>query len=673
MGNMNLSRLTVNTTTINKNMSHFRVPFTNSNLSSTETFITTTMFLKPWMSFTNISLFARAVPQNKSFLQPTPFGKSQNTVTTDAKVISKLLSISKKSNSEYVFLNHTLTTGKIGLLLDDKQQDLKNPTGTGKLYFGSYTVSSIPSVQRLIEAHPREVFLTETPQTQSVFQIESYLKKRDDMVKPTTLKHHDQNSRSAVNMNQSLLTPIPHKVFLHPIHTSASPIVHLNTEFKRLTLSASPSVSIGPAIAHKSGQDNHKNALLSHHMFVNLSDFREGPQNMTSSRISGISRHTTAAALPEGALHTSPLESSNGTTFPLFLFQMQNVLHKEHLTLTEDQTEFISTVNQHSQTTQSNSPSDEMSSLGTTDDVQKHTGRTAQSTVTGEKFHMDLSFSSTEKQLLPDGSLHSRRGSEDISHATTPFAESDSGRSTEFVSDLPVINRKRMVISSDSLSGLAQISDDICGTGNYTAEMSLNLERDIMPGDLIPALGNLRVVISLKTNNSQVNLEIKSCCLSPTGRLDEFNTTCCIFSRLPIQPHGIRVLPSVLSKRASFTISLFQMINYSTAYLHCDLSVCLRNHSECERCEQRRNAQLGEESRAIFSSTGNRISFGPVLKGADNSSASETADDTEAIVVIISSVAGCLLTCLALLLVWIGNRRCLQRSAYFWSRGLCEC
>jgi len=52
--------------------------------------------------------------------------------------------------------------------------------------------------------------------------------------------------------------------------------------------------------------------------------------------------------------------------------------------------------------------------------------------------------------------------------------------------------------------------------------------------------------------------------------------------RLPTEPHGIRLLPSVLSKRASFTISLFQMINYSTAYLHCDLSVCLRNHSECE-------------------------------------------------------------------------------------------
>ncbi|KTG02112.1 hypothetical protein cypCar_00022120 [Cyprinus carpio] len=95
--------------------------------------------------------------------------------------------------------------------------------------------------------------------------------------------------------------------------------------------------------------------------------------------------------------------------------------------------------------------------------------------------------------------------------------------------------------------------------------------------------------------------------------------------RLPIDPHGIRLLPSILSKRASFTISLFQMINYSAAYLHCDLSVCLRNHSECERqCVQSRIAHLREEAGAIFSSTGHR-SFGPVLKEADNSSFPETA------------------------------------------------
>ncbi|XP_016129050.1 uncharacterized protein [Sinocyclocheilus grahami] len=674
--NMISNRLTrhemVNTTTINKNVSHFRVPPThqtpNSYISTTKSFITTTMFLKPRESFANISLFSHAVPQKKSFLLPTTFGKSQNTVTT-------VLSVSKKQNSEYAFLNHSMTTGKIGLPLDDKQH-LKNSRGTVTLFLGSYTVSNIPSVQQLVEAHPGEKFVTETPQSQSGLQIESYLKKRDGTVKPTTLKHHDQSSHSVAGMNQTLFTSISHRIVSSPIHTTVSPVALSNTEFKQhLTFSAFPSVSIEQTMVQINGLDNHKDSL---HMFVNLSDVKEHPKNMTSSPISGISRHTTAAAQPEGALKTSPLESFTGTTsptFPLDLIHMQNVLHKEHVTLAENQTEFFSTVNEHSQ---SNFPSDEMSSSDAKEDVQKHLGWTSLSDVTGEKFspivHTDFSFSSTETQSLPKGSLQSREGSEDISQGTTPFAESDSGVSAEFMSDLPVINRKSRIISPDSLSGLAQISDDICGTGNYTAEMSLNLERDIMPGDLIPALGNLRVVISLKTNNSLVNLEIKSCCLSPTVRLDEFNTTCCIFSRLPIDPHGIRLLPGVLSKRASFTISLFQMINYSTAYLHCDLSVCLRNHSECEKqCVQSRNAHPREEAGAIFSSTGNRISFGPVLKEADNSSFSETADDTEAVVVIISSVAGCLLACLALFLVWMANRRCLQRSAYCWSRALCEC
>ncbi|XP_058655785.1 uncharacterized protein LOC131554407 isoform X2 [Onychostoma macrolepis] len=679
--NMISNRLTrhemVNTTTINKNISHFSIPPThqtpNSYISTTKSFITITMFLKPRESFANISLFSHAVPQKKSFLLPTTFAKSQNTVTTDARV----LSISKKRNSEYAFLNHSMKTGNTGLPLDNRQL-IKNPRGNVTLFLGSYTVSSIPSVQQLVEAHPGDKFLTETPQSQSGLQIESYLKKRDGTVEPTTLKHHNQSSHSVAGMNQTSFTSNSHRIVSSPIHTTVSPVALSNTEFEQhLTFSALPSVSIEQTMTQINGLDNHKDSLQ---VFVNLSDVKEHPKNMTSSPVSGFSRHTTAAAQPEGALNTSPLESFTRTTsptFPLDLIHMQNVLHKEHMTLAENQTEFFSTVNEHSRTTQSNFPSDEMSSSDTTDDVQKHLGRTVLSAVTGEKFspivHTDLSFSSTETQSLPKGSLQSREGSEDISHGTTPFAESDSGVSAEFMSDLPVINRKRRIIAPDSLSGLAQISDDICGTGNYTAEMSLNLERDIMPGDLIPALGNLRVVISLKTNNSQVNLEIKSCCLSPTVRLDEFNTTCCIFSRLPIDPHGIRLLPSVLSKRASFTISLFQMINYSTAYLHCDLSVCLRNHSECERCVQSRNAHLGEEAGAIFSSAGNRISFGPVLKEADNSSFSETADDTEAVVVIISSVAGCLLACLALFLVWMANRRCLQRSAYCWSRALCEC
>lgn len=445
----------VNTTTINKNISPIS-PSThqtpNSYISTTKSFIRT-MFLKPRESFANISLFPYAVPQNKSFLLPTTFAKSQNTVTTDARV----LSISKKRNSEYAFLNHSMTTGNIGLPLDDKQH-LKNPRETVTLFWGSYTVSSIPSVQQLVKAHPGEKFLTETPQSQSGLQIESYLKKRDDTVKPTTLKHHDQSSHSIDGINQTSFTSISHRIVSSPIHTTVSPVALSNTEFKQhLTFSALPSVSVELKMTQIKGLDNHKDSLP---MFVNVSDVKEHPQNMTSSPIYGFSRHTTAAAQPEGALNTSPLESFTRTTsptLPLDLIHMQNVLHKEHVTLAENQTEFFSTVNEHSQTTQSNFPSDEMSSSDATEDVQKYLRRTMLSALIGEKFspivHTDLSFSSTETQSLPKGSLQSREGSEDISHGTTPFTEIDSGVSSGFMSDLPVINRKRRIISPDSLSG----------------------------------------------------------------------------------------------------------------------------------------------------------------------------------------------------------------------------
>jgi len=61
--------------------------------------------------------------------------------------------------------------------------------------------------------------------------------------------------------------------------------------------------------------------------------------------------------------------------------------------------------------------------------------------------------------------------------------------------------------------------------------MSLNLGGVVEPGDAVPAPGSLRVVINLKTNNSQINLGVTSCCLSPNTQPDLNNSTCCLFSR----------------------------------------------------------------------------------------------------------------------------------------------
>ncbi|TMS07507.1 Uromodulin-like 1 [Larimichthys crocea] len=198
--------------------------------------------------------------------------------------------------------------------------------------------------------------------------------------------------------------------------------------------------------------------------------------------------------------------------------------------------------------------------------------------------------------------------------------------------------------------------------------MSLNLGRGVEPGDAVPAMGNLRVVINLKTNNSRINLEVTSCCLSPTIQPEVANSTCCLFSRytgkaeirLAAEPAGITLLPTALSTSASFTISLFQMINYSVVYLHCDLSVCLRNRSDCERqCLQQRSAFSLEGPEAVVTNLRNRISFGPMLKEVKNSTFPEETDPAELdlVLVIVSLAVGSSLVTVTLLLVWLAYRR----------------
>ncbi|XP_074536138.1 uncharacterized protein LOC141798208 isoform X2 [Halichoeres trimaculatus] len=131
----------------------------------------------------------------------------------------------------------------------------------------------------------------------------------------------------------------------------------------------------------------------------------------------------------------------------------------------------------------------------------------------------------------------------------------------------------------------------------------------------------------------------------------------CLFG-LAAEPAGITLLPTSLPTSASFTISLFQMINYSVVYLHCDLSVCPRNRSDCERCLQQRSVYPFEEPEAAFTNIRNRISFGPVLKEEKNSTFPEELDPSELdlVLVIISLVVGSSVVTVSLLLVWLAYR-----------------
>ncbi|KAM4589394.1 uromodulin-like 1 [Fundulus diaphanus] len=190
--------------------------------------------------------------------------------------------------------------------------------------------------------------------------------------------------------------------------------------------------------------------------------------------------------------------------------------------------------------------------------------------------------------------------------------------------------------------------------------MKLKLGRSLRPGDAVPAQGNLSVMINLKTNNSQINFGVTSCCLSPTLQLDFTNSTCRLLFRPAAELSGITLLPSALSTSASFTISLFQMINYSVVYLHCDLSVCLRNHSACERqCLQQRSVFTSEGDATVTTNPRNRISFGPVLKQAKNSTFPTEIDlaELDLVLVFVSLVVGLSLVSVMLLLVWLAYHR----------------
>ncbi|XP_008423896.1 uncharacterized protein LOC103474586 isoform X2 [Poecilia reticulata] len=250
-------------------------------------------------------------------------------------------------------------------------------------------------------------------------------------------------------------------------------------------------------------------------------------------------------------------------------------------------------------------------------------------------------------------------------HAKDETASPESGSrllvsEPQTKSELARLNQRRRTSPHQYVSGVTEISDDICGSGNYTAEMRLKMGRSVEPGDVVPAQGNLRVIINLKTNNSQINLGVTACCLSPTRQLDLNNSTHCLFFRPGAELPGITPLPSALSTSASFTISLFQMINYSVVYLHCDLSVCLRNHSDCERqCLQQRSAFSSEGADTVAANLRNHISFGPVLKQAKNSTFPTEIDPSQLdlVLVFVSLVVGVSLVSLVLLLVWLAYHR----------------
>ncbi|XP_009470559.1 PREDICTED: uncharacterized protein LOC104019062 [Nipponia nippon] len=184
---------------------------------------------------------------------------------------------------------------------------------------------------------------------------------------------------------------------------------------------------------------------------------------------------------------------------------------------------------------------------------------------------------------------------------------------------LPSESHQRRVLQSDAaiLNGLAVVSDDVCGSGNYTVQMSLRPAAEASPEveGSVPSRETFLALIAVQSNSSQPVLQIRSCCVTPSASPGGPGAMCCLFHRLPFECRHIQLLQSSKSRAASFTIQLFQMLNHSVAYLHCELNVCLHGKPGCEQdCFESVEPLFQPSDRNSYGNLHNLISFGPVLR-----------------------------------------------------------
>ncbi|XP_078235724.1 pancreatic secretory granule membrane major glycoprotein GP2-like isoform X2 [Pogona vitticeps] len=159
----------------------------------------------------------------------------------------------------------------------------------------------------------------------------------------------------------------------------------------------------------------------------------------------------------------------------------------------------------------------------------------------------------------------------------------------------------------------AMVSDDACSSGNYTTEMSL---RPALVGQSLFSPVTFLARIVLKDDRSHASLSIKSCCVTPTARpARPEGAACCLFPRSLVECRHIQIHQNNKSRIANFTIQLFQMLDRSVVYLHCELGVCLSQQAGCKQsCVENKDSPSRPSERSSYETLHNVISLGPVLK-----------------------------------------------------------
>ncbi|XP_027555256.1 proline-rich protein 36-like isoform X2 [Neopelma chrysocephalum] len=217
------------------------------------------------------------------------------------------------------------------------------------------------------------------------------------------------------------------------------------------------------------------------------------------------------------------------------------------------------------------------------------------------------------------------------------------------------------------LDGLAVLRDDACGSGNYTVQLSLSPAADTAPephGPPAPSPETFLALVAVQDNLSQPLvqplLQIHSCCVTPSASPGAPGAQCCLFRRLPFECRHIQLLQSSRSRAASFTIQLFQMLNHSVAYLHCELTLCLHGQAGCEQdCLESVEPVLQPSDRNSHGNLHNLISFGPVWRMKDRFLYKPVEGPGSAVLlpVLLGSLTGFAVLGSAFISLWLHHRQ----------------
>ncbi|XP_021135129.1 uncharacterized protein [Anas platyrhynchos] len=225
-------------------------------------------------------------------------------------------------------------------------------------------------------------------------------------------------------------------------------------------------------------------------------------------------------------------------------------------------------------------------------------------------------------------------------------------------------SRQRRVLQQDGavLSGIAVVSDEACGSGNYTVQMSLRPVAEASPelqGSALPQ-DTFLASLAMRSSSSQPVLRVRSCCVTPSSSPGGPGAVCCLLPRLLPECRHIQLLQSSEPRAASFTIQLFQMLNHSVAYLHCELSVCLHGKPGCEQgCIDSVEPLPQPGDRNSPGQLRNLISFGPVLRLKDRFLYKPVQGPDSAVLVpiLLGSLTGFAVLGSAFISLWLHHRQ----------------